>query len=234
MTQRKTNRYAVYWAPRPESPLAVFGNAWLGRCPSGGAVAPRPKLEGFDAAEITALLSSPVRYGFHGTLKPPFRLAGGNDESDLLAGVEALASRSRPVALSSLVVREIGRFIALVPDPAPPALSDLADACVRDLDQFRAPATDEELARRRQAGLRDRQEELLMRWGYPYVMDEFRFHLTLTGKVPDERRGDLLRQLHTVTAKVLGPARIEDLCVFVEPSSGAPFRLAARFPLSGE
>lgn len=178
-------------------------------------------------------MADPLRYGFHGTLKPPFRLADGKDEARLLAGVEALASRLRPVNLAGLAVREIGRFIAIVPDTAPGALSDLAAACVSELDTFRAPATEEELTRRRRAGLSTRQEELLVRWGYPYVMDEFRFHLTLTGKVPDDRRAGLLRQLQVNAADALGPARIEDLCVFVEPAPGAAFQLAWRFPLSG-
>ena len=31
------------------------------------------------------------------------------------------------------------------------------------------------------SGLTDRQEALLTQWGYPYVMEEFRFHITLTG-----------------------------------------------------
>jgi hypothetical protein len=41
-----------------------------------------------------------------------------------------------------------------------------------------------QLARRREGGLTPAQDALLLRWGYPYVMEEFRFHITLTGKRP--------------------------------------------------
>jgi hypothetical protein len=60
----------------------------------------------------------------------------------------------------------------------------LAAATVAAFDPFRAPLTPTELARRRVPGLTAKQEALLLRWGYPYVMEAFRFHITLTGNLP--------------------------------------------------
>src|SRR5438445_432365 len=44
-------------------------------------------------------------------------------------------------------------------------------------------------------GLSARQAELLARWGYPYVHDEFRFHMTLTGPIADDERPAFLASL---------------------------------------
>jgi hypothetical protein len=93
-----------------------------------------------------------------------------------------------PVTIPSLEVRRLGGFIAVVPTEPSAALADLAAATVAALDPFRAPPSEAELARRRKARLSDRQEALLMKWGYPYVMEEFRFHLTLTGRLDRRRR----------------------------------------------
>ena len=51
---------------------------------------------------------------------------------------------------------------------------------------FARPPGAAELERRRKAGLSAAQEKMLLRWGYPYVLDEFRFHLTLTGRLQPE------------------------------------------------
>jgi len=90
-----------------------------------------------------------------------------------------------------------------------------------------------ELARRRAAGLTQRQDTLLLRWGYPYVMEEFRFHLTLTGKLDADLAETVQRYLVRTLAPVLpAPFRVEDLCLFGEDDQGR-FHLIDRFALSG-
>ena len=69
------------------------------------------------------------------------------------------------------------------------ALQALADACVEQLDRFRAPPSDAELARRRRASLTPRQDAMLVRWGYPYVFDTWFFHMTLTRRLTPGRSG---------------------------------------------
>ena len=104
---------------------------------------------------------------------------------------------------------------------------------MREFDRFRAPADAAELAKRRAAGLTKRQDELLMRWGYPYVMDEFRFHLTLTGKLADPMREALSRALASLTAPLCAaPVPVRDIVVFHQPDRGAAFRVLARCPLA--
>lgn len=224
-------RYAIYHAPAPGSALARLGAAWLGRDADGGGARVQPALP--DGLDIAALTAEPRRYGLHGTLKPPMRLAAGATADDLLAAVAALAARLTPVDLGRLRVAGLGPFLALVCEPQPAALDDLAAAVVAGLDGFRAPPTGAELARRRAAGLTPRQEALLSRWGYPYVMEEFRFHVTLTGRLPAEAMGPVVAAAEAHLAPALAePQRLDALAVFGEDEAGL-FHCLTRVPLSG-
>jgi len=173
-------RYAIYFVPGADTPLHRFGASVLGYdCHSGREV---PFIDGVDASWPT-VTQEPRVYGFHATLKAPFRLAEGSTVSDLERAVETFAADYPAVLGGALAVRALGSFIALVPATACENINLLADACVRELDRFRAPMTHEDRARRLAGGLRPRQIEHLDRWGYPYVFEDFRFHMTLTGSL---------------------------------------------------
>ncbi|MEQ9260471.1 MAG: DUF1045 domain-containing protein [Roseovarius sp.] len=176
-------RYAVYYTLEAESPLARFGAAWLGWDVAKGQPVPHPQVEGLPAP-VSELTETPRKYGFHATLKPPFRLAEGKSVDALATAVERLATQGPPIRADGLVLAPLGRFLALVPQGSESGLNGMAAMVVETLDSFRAPASEAELERRRAAGLTGPQEEMLTRWGYPYVMGEFRFHMTLTGKLP--------------------------------------------------
>ncbi|MEM6588062.1 MAG: DUF1045 domain-containing protein [Pseudomonadota bacterium] len=224
-------RYAVYYAP-PPGQLADFGAAWLGWDMTRGAPVAHPDFPGLPmpVEEITA---TPRKYGFHATLKPPFRLAEGRSEAELVEAVGILGSRTfHPVMDLQLSVTQLGRFLALTATGNTAQLGGLAAMCVERLDIFRAPAGEAELARRRGAGLSPGQEAMLMRWGYPYVMEEFRFHMTLTGKLPKT----VLPELHSVLDKALegvirGPFTLDTICLVGEDDEGR-FHLMHRHTLS--
>jgi hypothetical protein len=130
---------------------------------------------------LAAVTAAPRGYGIHATLKPPFRLAAGASAEALDAALAALAARLRPVVLPGLRLASIGPWQTLLPEGDTDALNSLAARTVADLDAFRLPPDDAEIARRNPAALTDRQRALLDRWGYPHVMEEFRFHITLSG-----------------------------------------------------
>ncbi|NNE53731.1 MAG: DUF1045 domain-containing protein [Sulfitobacter sp.] len=174
----KFTRYGVYYVPG--GGFGDRGAAWLGRDLRRGRAVAQP--EGL--AEIT---QAPRRYGFHATIKPPFRLAEGQGEADLRAAFAAFCGAQKPVHLEGLQVAAMGRFLALVPVGEVGPLNALAGATVEALDPFRAPATQDELERRR-GRLTAAQEANLLRWGYPYVMEAFRFHLTLTDRLDGAAR----------------------------------------------
>ena len=225
-------RFSLFWAPPSGSMLAGFGASWLGWDAEAGAFAPHPDVPALPVpvAEITA---APRRYGFHGTLKPPFRLRQGADTAGLDRAAAALAGRTVPFEAPPLALARIGSFIALVPSAPCPALGDLAAACVREPDHLRAPPDERELARRRAHRLSPRQEEHLARWGYPYVMDEFRFHLTLTGALGREHAGTVFDALKGLTAPFCAqPLPVTEICIFGERETGV-FQIIRRLPLTG-
>jgi hypothetical protein len=170
------SRFAIYYIP-PEGPLAEFGADWLGWDVVRGREAIQLGLPGLHDITIT-----PRQYGFHATLKPPFRVQAGATAEDPPAAVGDLANTLAPATCDGLEFTTPGHFLTLTPRGDVVGVQRVAEACARGLNGFRAPATQAELARRRQAGLSPRQEALLMQWGYPYVMEEFRFHLTLSGR----------------------------------------------------
>lgn len=221
-------RYAVYYAPR-EGPFAYRANEWLGLDPETGKGLPQPVLAG--VGDPHAITAGARRYGFHGTIRAPFRLAEGVGEDHIRATVAALATRLAPVTCAGLRVEVLHGFVALTPLGCEAALLDLGAAVVEATDPLRAPLTTDEIARRRPDRLSPRQRELLVRWGYPQVMEEFRFHLTLTD--PLENPKPVRDVLQAFFAPVLpSPFVIEDLCLFGEDSSGR-FRLLHRYTLSG-
>lgn len=226
-------RWAIYAAPARGSALARWGAAWLGRDAETGAALPQPTLPGWPEEDIARVTEFPRRYGLHATLKPPFRLAAGGTEAGLREALARFAEGRAPPPPTALRLASLGGFLALVPEGEAAPICRLADECVKNFDRFRAPPSADELARRRQARLSPREEEHLELWGYPYVFDTFRFHVTLSGSLPAEERRRLAAALAPVLAPVLAELfEIRDLALFVSGEDGL-FRLARRFPLSG-
>ncbi len=179
-------RYAIYYVPAAATALYRFGAAVLGYDAYSGSAVPYP--DGVDHVVWPALTREPRVYGFHATMKPPMQLRDGVSEHELERAFLAFAREQKPVAAGGLVVRELGSFIALVPAVSCEPLNELAALCVSRFDGFRALMTEQELARRLTPGLSDRQIEHLYRWGYPHVFEDFRFHMTLTGSLPVQKR----------------------------------------------
>ncbi|SBW07259.1 Phosphonate metabolism protein (modular protein) [uncultured delta proteobacterium] len=188
----KAPRYAVYHVPERGSALERLGSSLLGRDIHGVSLPAQPDLGGLTAEELFSLTRDARRYGLHATLKPPFFLQPGMTEHDLIDAAEAFTAARRPLPLPALAVTRIGSFLALTVHPRNDAEAEeaenvriLAREAVAFFDGFRAPPSEEELNRRRAKGLTLRQERYLWRWGYPYVFDEFRFHITLTDSIRD-------------------------------------------------
>ena len=229
-----TSRYALYWTPDPAGPLAAFGASWLGHDPARGGAVPRLAISDIDAAEQEAATLSPRRYGLHGTLKPPFALAPGKQERELEDRLAAFAAASAAFAVPALHLADIKGFLALVPSAPCPPLNALADAAVRAFDDLRAPAPPEELARRRKANLSARQDGHLMRWGYPYVFEDFAFHITLTERLDEARRAHFRQTLEPLVAPFCTtPWRFDAVSLLRQDNAAAPFVLERRYLLGG-
>jgi hypothetical protein len=219
-------RYAIYFVPGADTNLYRFGASVLGYdCYTGQAKA---VLDGIEVASRTEFVRDPSTYGFHGTLKPPFCLARGTDEAALVQAAQDFASDHPAVLVGELAIHKLGSFIALVPKSPRPLLDRLAQACVREFDRFRAPLAAPERARRLASKLSARQLVNLDRWGYPYVFDDFRFHMTLTGPLALPERSRALQFLCDKFEQMPKAAKsltIDQIVISRQSDSSAAFRV---------
>lgn len=195
-------RYAIYHLPGGR--LGQFGSAWLGWDARTGSPLPRPAVADLpDEAET--LTAVPMRYGFHATLKAPFRLAQGHSVADLLRRTELVCDHLAPFALELELSTDWG-FVALRPRHQPPALMALEQAVVTRLDDLRTALTAEERDRRRPEALPDKARQHLDHWGYPFVLELFRYHLTLSNGLPAVQAGKLRQALQPALAPLIALA----------------------------
>jgi putative phosphonate metabolism protein len=222
-------RYAIYFVPAPGTALYRFGAAALGYdCFTGIDI---PTFAGLpvDASTWRALTEEPRRYGFHATLKAPFHLAGGRNEAELIGAFEEFARAIDIAPTVEPAVRLLQHFVAIVPASTRAEVGRLAASCVMHFDGFRAPLTEADRSRRSAARLTEQQAEHAERWGYPYVFDEFRFHMTLTGALSADRRAPMLAYLQGGFARSHGegPISIDRLALSRQDNPGARFVVLA-------
>jgi len=228
-------RYAIYYAAAAGSVLDRFGASLLGYDAYGGGDLPFSDGVTQTIPDWRDLTQDPRKYGFHATLKAPMALAPDKTEAQLIAACESFAGTPRPVPVLKPIVDSISGFIAVIPAEPSPLLVRLAADCTRAFDSFRAPLTSEDRARRNPAKLTPRQCDYLDRWGYPYVMEEFRFHMTLTGRLPAERRDAVVAVLRNRFAAIgLDTLAIDRLALFRQDDTSSRFRIIGHWPLRAE
>lgn len=224
-------RYAIYFAAEPGSVLDRFGSELIGYDAYRGVDVPFPsgmKLPG-EWREMTA---DPRKYGFHATLKPPMALAPGKSEDELIAACATFAATPRAIPVIKPVVDIISGFIALVPAAVSADLECLAADCVSDFDLFRAPLTEHGRARRNPSKLTPRQRDYLERWGYPYVFEEFRFHMTLTGRLDAGHAPDVLEMLRDrFRDSGVRDLAVDRIALFRQDGPERRFRVIGDWPL---
>ena len=232
-----SGRFAIYAAPGsgPADPAGALlretAERWLGRSVTGDPVTPAVP-DGWTREAVDAITVSARRYGFHGTLKAPFRLAEGRTPEELDDALTRFAAARECALIPRLRLARLGGFFALIPGAEAAELYALADEVVTAFDRFRAPPTEAEFARRHPESLTPRQRELLKAWGYPYVLDEFRFHLTVTDSIPQAQRVSVEATLTDWFAASAGATvPVDGLALFTEAEPGALSMLRSIYPL---
>jgi putative phosphonate metabolism protein len=226
-------RYAIYYAAPPDGALNRFGARLLGYDAFNGEELPFPDGMAQAVPDWREVTRDPRKYGFHATLKAPMALANGKREAELLAACDAFARSPRSIPKIKPVVNAIGDFIAVVPSQRSAELEQLAADAVSEFDSFRAPLSPEDRARRNPDRLTPRQRDYLDRWGYPYVMEEFRFHMTLTGRLEAERHETLLAVLRQRFATLeRSELAIDSIAVFRQHDANSRFRIVQRYALT--
>ena len=219
-------RYAIYFAPAPDRALTHAANGWLGRDAFTGHMLGAPRELSLPEEQWRKLVAEPRRYGFHATLKAPFELREGRTEAELIHAFEALAALAAPFEIPQAIIGQLGPFFALVPHSLHPPLQEFAASVVEAFEPFRAPLSEADIARRKPERLSEAQQTNLHTWGYPYVMDEFRFHMTLTGPVEAEFAPRVHDELsRRFSAHDGAPLPIDGLALFIERNRGEPFTI---------
>jgi putative phosphonate metabolism protein len=226
-------RYAIYYAADADSAFSRFGADLLGYDAHSGHELPFPDEAHHAAPDWRDITADPRKYGFHATLKAPMALTPGRAEAELVATCAEFSAAARTIPVIRPVVDSISGFVAVIPAEPVRELEQLAADCVRAFDAFRAPLTEADRARRRPAKLSERQRDYLDRWGYPYVMEEFRFHMTLTGRLDTERRGPIVEMLRRRFAALrLATLAIDRIALFRQDDAASRFRIVGEWELA--
>jgi putative phosphonate metabolism protein len=228
-------RYAIYFVPPAAADIYRFGAGFLGYDCYTGEDLGAPDDIGIEAAVWDELTREPRRYGFHATLKAPFQLAPAFAESDLAAELQRFAVIPRTLPSILPAIRSLDRFVAIVPAAPSVAVDRLAADCVMAFDRFRRPLSAQEREQRLAAGLTARQARNFERWGYPFVFEEFRFHMTLTGPIARERRDAVRASLQGRLDAIDGarqPLAIAQLAVLRQDARSKPFRIILQADLT--
>lgn len=227
-------RYAIYFTLPMSNPIYQIASRWLDYDVYNGKRSTIP--EEIDIApcynHFRSHTSSPRQYGFHATLKPPFRLNKEKSPDQLIRALQEFSISTEAFECTPLSIQRIGRFLALMPDQPCRSLHELAAQCVETFEPFRAPLTEVEYQKRQPEKLSSRQRALLDQWGYPYVYDEFRFHMTLTNNLPELLVEPAEECLQTIFDGVLGsPLSVDRIYLFRQKARDKKFKIIGEFPL---
>lgn len=228
-------RYAIYYTPPRNSRLESAGIHWLGRTPLRYGQPPHDIPEGFFKQEYYKIIEAPRWYGFHGTIRAPFELAKHVTPKTFVEEIRNICASHTPFKLSGLSISCFGGFLALTPATACPELLKLHSDLIRRLDHLRPQLSRFDLKRHLDKQLSERQERLLRRFGYPFVLEEFKFHMTLTGTIEDKvRRSYKEKMEHILNPYLTESIPINEVTVYMQPDRKTPFVEHARIPLTGK
>ena len=224
---KKPYRYAIYFAPRPDSDWWNAGSDWLGRCAFRDQAVQQSCPPSITPEKFMQLTAHPRRYGWHATMKAPFVLRGDADFNQLKDALAMVCGQFKSFELPRLQVTRLDDFLALTPVGDTTEITSVERACVTQLHGLAAPLPPDELLRRRSAGLSLAKDAMLLKWGYPHVLDYFRFHLSLTGPLRDCSESQIQSIIHFASEKfdALPACQFESLAIFAEPERGADFVL---------
>jgi Protein of unknown function (DUF1045) len=227
------SRYALYFVPPADSALYQFGSSVLGYdCYTGGTLT-RPDELVRDARAWHSMVDEPRRYGFHATLKAPFHLSSACTEMQLLGALQNFAASGHVIPVIDPVIRMLSGFAAILSQQLDPSLDALAANCTKTFDSFRAPISPQERTRRIAAGLSQAQVKNLDQWGYPFVFADFRFHMTLTGRIPPDAREAAVALLRRSFERLCGYGAIpvDRLALLKQESSDTAFQILSHAQL---
>jgi len=230
-----TARYAIYFAPQDDSELDIFGSTVLRRRAENPADWQHPELPAQfpEALSWADQIKRPAHYGFHATIKAPFTIADGQSADDLIQDLAHFCETQQPISLMGVGPIRTSRYDALAfPEQQPQALQQLANDCVKSFEKYRAPLSEEDLERRNLSSLTTRQQQYTERYGYPYILDDFNFHMTLSGQNDHNDESYLQWLVRLYESMVNEPPILDRLCIFSQPDRSSAFVRTHEFVFS--
>ena len=104
---------------------------------------------------------------------------------------------------------------------------------MRAFEPLRAPLNETDIARRRKSTLSERQDAQMLKWGYPYVFQDFHFHMTLSGRISIHKAQNTMPVLQQLFVPVAPhPFIVRSVSVMGEDACGM-FHQIHRAQLSG-
>ena len=217
------SRYAIYYIP--DLPLFQIGSDWLG----WNSISGQETTLFSDHRRITG---RPRKYGFHATVKPPFTLESHSTQGDLQDAFQAFCATISPATGGTLKISRLGRFLAMTQDVQSKDVTQLAASTVSYFDRFRAPLSENDIEKRRRRRLTPQQDALMLRWGYPYVMQEFKFHMTLTGPLAPNEIDAVEQSANTRFQEFIGQSlNMASLALLGEDRDSGRFHVIERLSL---
>ncbi len=217
--EKNYKRYAIYYAPSENSELDLFGKCLLGWDPYKGVETTKSDLSKLPSfKKFSSLVLTPKQYGFHGTIKAPFKLKNEYTYNDLENKVREISKQIHSFYFDQLIIKKLGNFIGLIPTNNL-KVNAVSNKFVEELDYLRDELSESEIKKRKPHKLTSNQKQMLFKWGYPYVFDEFKFHLTLTSKLNVVEIDDVLRSLQNILKQVnLNKISFNNICIFGQKS----------------
>ena len=228
----ESSRFAIYFAPEISSVLHMLGSQWIGRDANSGKLIKQPKIPDITSEYFCKITKNPRLYGFHATLKAPFQLNIRFTLNDLQDHIQRFCASIQPFNMY-LKIKQADQFLALVMDPREKKMVKLASNLVKKADHFRAPIQQPMIDKRRLSVLTRSQDSNLLKWGYPYVFSDFRFHMTLTEKItlPSARQQlENAACLH-FSSSLNDMVEVSSISLFCQKTSGSDFHQIQRFQL---
>ncbi len=236
---KKYSRYAIYYAPPKESNLEEFGRYWFGWDPLNAKLINNKQrinyLNGFGIKNLKNIDKNVLiakKYGFHGTLIPPFKLNKNYSTNLLFKKTEDIAKKFKKFKFYKFKLKKINNFYAFVQNKKNNNINKLSNRLVRELFKFRSPLTKKEIDRRNPSKLSKFQLNILYKWGYPYLMSEFKFHMTLASEVTGNKLYSELKKIENNKEIILNEINnFDKIYIFGENQKGM-FENLENFSLS--
>lgn len=207
-------RVAIYFLPKKNSSLENFGKNLLGRDINKKrkiSLTRRQKyfinrrFTYFD--ELKDYCEKPAKYGFHATLKAPFRLKRNVKTKDFYDVISHIAAQHSRFKIKGLKIVYRKKFTFITSRKEIKSLINLENDLVKHLDTFRAELNKTEIKKRNPDSLTFKQNKYLKEWGYPFVLDQFKFHMTLmnqnNNKLSNKQKLELEKLIYKISNNLL-------------------------------